>query len=275
MRNRQGLTEEEFLAQYDPSKYERPSVTVDMAIFTIENDKLKLLMVKRADHPSIGKWALPGGFVNMDENLIDAAKRELFEETSLENIHMEQLQAWGDVDRDPRTRIITVAYMALVDSSLLKAKAGDDAAEAEWFEIKSMFNGKEEIEKDKFELKYKLFLSNDILNLSADVSIVKTKNGKNILTERNIVNSGEIASDHAKIIQHALEVLQNKVLTSSITSNLLQEEFAIEEFYKVYKIICGEKLSMEDFLDKVSFMLSPALKKGYYRFNDGWKENLF
>ena len=127
--NKQGLTEEEFLASYDASKYERPSVTVDMLIFTVTNEKkenyrklpekvLRLLMIKRADHPYIGQWALPGGFIKMDESLEEGALRELKEETNIDNIYMEQLYTWGDVNRDPRTRIISVSYMALVDSSV-------------------------------------------------------------------------------------------------------------------------------------------------------------
>jgi 8-oxo-dGTP diphosphatase len=92
MRNKDGLTEKEFLERYDPSKFERPSVTVDMLIFTVlskdaeDNRRLPdkdlyVLMIKRRDHPCIGRWALPGGFVNMNENLDEAAQRELKEET--------------------------------------------------------------------------------------------------------------------------------------------------------------------------------------------------
>jgi len=110
--NKQGLTEEEFLESYDASKYERPSVTVDMLIFTVTNEKkenyrklpekvLRLLMIKRADHPYIGQWALPGGFIKMDESLEEGALRELKEETNIDNIYMEQLYTWGDVNRDP------------------------------------------------------------------------------------------------------------------------------------------------------------------------------
>lgn len=144
--NKQGLTEEEFLKAYDASKFERPSVTTDMLIFTVmekENKNyrklpektLKLLMIKRGDHPCLGWWALPGGFVNMDESLDQGALRELKEETNIDNIYMEQLYTWGDVDRDPRTRIITTSYMALVDSQALNIKASDDADDAKWFDV--------------------------------------------------------------------------------------------------------------------------------------------
>ena len=126
VKNKDGLTEKEFLRSYDSDKYKKPSVTVDTLIFTIDEKvsknyrklpekELKILMVKRADHPFIGQWAIPGGFVDINESMEEAAERELFEETGVNNIYLEQLYTWGDVDRDPRTRVISTSYMALVD----------------------------------------------------------------------------------------------------------------------------------------------------------------
>ena len=145
-RNKMGLTEEEFLAQYDSGKYERPSVTVDMLIFTVtdvESDNyrklpekaLKLLPDQRGDHPCIGQWALPGGFVQMDESLEEAAYRELKEETGVDKVYLEQLYTWGDPDRDPRTRVISTSYLSLTVSSGLDIKASDDADDARWFTV--------------------------------------------------------------------------------------------------------------------------------------------
>ncbi len=118
---------------YDPSKYERPSVTVDIILFTVREGRLEVLLIRRKFKPCSGLWALPGGFVDMKENLESAALRELKEETDLENVYIEQLGAYGDPDRDPRTRVITVAYLALAYADRLKQRAGDDAAEAAWF----------------------------------------------------------------------------------------------------------------------------------------------
>ena len=128
-RNALGQTEAEFLAAYDPSKYERPSVTVDIAVFC----RGKVLLIKRGNHPFIGSWALPGGFVNPDETCEQAAARELKEETGVESVP-EQLHTYSDPHRDPRTRIITVAYTAGFDT-LPDTAAGDDAADAKWFDI--------------------------------------------------------------------------------------------------------------------------------------------
>lgn len=123
-------------AGYDPSDYERPSVTVDMLIFTVMDDDLKVLFVRRKNPPHQGMWAFPGGFVDMDESLENAAVRELKEETNVddpsETGYLEQLHTFGDPGRDPRTRVITVTYLALVRSEGINPKGGDDARDAAW-----------------------------------------------------------------------------------------------------------------------------------------------
>lgn len=121
---------------YDPTKYERPSVTVDVVMFSIIDDDLKVLLIKRKNPPCAGMWAFPGGFVDMRESLEDAAIRELREETGVEDPtkigYVEQLYTFGDPDRDPRTRVITVAYLALVRGEHVQPKGADDAVEARW-----------------------------------------------------------------------------------------------------------------------------------------------
>lgn len=122
-------------AGYDPSKYERPSVTVDVVMFTVMDDDLKVLLIKRKNPPCAGMWAFPGGFVDMKESLEDAALRELREETGVWDSkigYLEQLYTFGNPDRDPRTRVITVAYLALVRGDGIQPKAADDASEAKW-----------------------------------------------------------------------------------------------------------------------------------------------
>jgi 8-oxo-dGTP diphosphatase len=121
---------------YDASRYERPSVTADVVVFTILEGELKILLVKRRNWPYQGMWAIPGGFVNMDEGLEDAAYRELREETGVgrECVYLEQLYTFGAPDRDPRTRVITVAYFALVSADKLQPlSSGSDAADLGWF----------------------------------------------------------------------------------------------------------------------------------------------
>jgi 8-oxo-dGTP diphosphatase len=107
------------------------SVTVDIVIFTLRESDLQVLLVKRKNPPFQGRWAIPGGFVEVDESLENAALRELHEETGVEGMHIEQLYTFGNPGRDPRGRTVTVAYFALVPAPLA-VQAGDDAAEAQW-----------------------------------------------------------------------------------------------------------------------------------------------
>jgi 8-oxo-dGTP diphosphatase len=121
---------------YDPSQYERPSVTVDIVIFTLRDQDLLVLLVRRANPPFSGFWAIPGGFVQTDESLEVAALRELEEETGVTDVYTEQLYTFGNPDRDPRTRVITVAYFALVPAAALPTpEAGDDAADVRWWSM--------------------------------------------------------------------------------------------------------------------------------------------
>ena len=103
--------------------YPHPAVAVDACVFTIEESKLRILLIRRAGEPFKGHWALPGGFVNIDENLEQAVERELKEETGASGFHFEQLETFGEVDRDPRERVISVAYLALAAAAHVKLKA--------------------------------------------------------------------------------------------------------------------------------------------------------
>ncbi len=116
-------------------EFPHPAVTVDVAIFTIRNDELKVLLIKRALDPFLGSWALPGGFVELDESLVEAAKRELKEETGVAAAYLEQLYTFGEPNRDPRERVISVAYYALMPSDALEIKAASDAEGVGWFSI--------------------------------------------------------------------------------------------------------------------------------------------
>jgi 8-oxo-dGTP diphosphatase len=108
-------------------------VTVDIVIFTLREGSLQVLLVKRGVPPFEGQYAIPGGFIREDESLEEAALRELHEETGVRNVFLEQLYTFGDPKRDPRGRVITVAYYALITSDKLSLVAGADAAEAQWF----------------------------------------------------------------------------------------------------------------------------------------------
>jgi 8-oxo-dGTP diphosphatase len=147
MKRRVDPEEERFLAEYEPRDFPRPALTVDLVIFTVVDADLKVLLIQRAGHPFKGCWALPGGFVNVGdghrdqgEDLEFAAHRELAEETGLPHgcCYLEQLHTFGRAGRDPRMRVVTVAWYALVRPSLAAVVvAGDDAAAVKWFSLGS------------------------------------------------------------------------------------------------------------------------------------------
>jgi 8-oxo-dGTP diphosphatase len=114
----------------------RPMVTVDAVVFDVSGDSPKVLLIKRANEPFKGKWAFPGGFVDMDEELEDAAARELAEETGLVGVKLQQLYTFGRCGRDPRGRNITIVFIGIADNN--KIKSGDDAVEAQWFDIDNL-----------------------------------------------------------------------------------------------------------------------------------------
>lgn len=114
-------------------EYPHPAVTTDVVIFTVRQEALKVLLIKRAAPPFQGEWALPGGFVHLDESLEEGARRELEEETGVKGVYLEQLYTFGTPDRDPRERVITVAYYALVPTDRMAIRAASDAEGISWF----------------------------------------------------------------------------------------------------------------------------------------------
>jgi len=189
-----GLTEEEFLRQYNPGDFPRPSVTADVVVvadFGVNGDDLSasVLLIRRGSHPSLGQWALPGGFVNPDETVGEAARRELEEETGICVDELRQLYTFSKPGRDPRTWVITVAHVAILDNSQISAVAGDDAADAQWFVAVATKQGN----------LINLTLSNNATILTA---LVKQIEGSE---EFEIVENHGLAFDHAAIIACALE----------------------------------------------------------------------
>ncbi|MHC4194053.1 MAG: NUDIX domain-containing protein [Planctomycetota bacterium] len=116
----------------------RPMVTVDAVVFGFFKNKVKLLLIKRKKEPFKGRWALPGGFVGIDEELEEAVARELVEEAGLADVELEQMHTFGTVGRDPRGRQITVVFMGIAQKGRTRIRAGDDAAEARWFDIEKL-----------------------------------------------------------------------------------------------------------------------------------------
>lgn len=264
--------EREYLAKYDPSKYERPSCTVDMLIFTIgekaktyrelPEKSLELLMIKRRDFPFKGYWAIPGGFVNMGEDIYESAKRELKEETNLENLYMEQLYTWGDRDRDPRTRVISTSYLALVPKEQLNFEAGDDAAEAKLFAVKLKELSTEEVHNEsehRVDTVYELTMKSEdgVDTLVSKVRSTKRLVGTSIEETLEVLDSG-VAFDHAKIIVYAINRLRNKIEYTTIAFNLIGEHFTFGELQSVYSTILDRTFTAPNFRRKMLPLLEPA-----------------
>lgn len=140
------------------------SLTVDAVVFTVMNDDLKILLVKRKYDPYKQMYALPGGFVHNDEELDAAVCRELYEETNVKDIFLKKLTAYGDVKRDPRGRIVSVVYLALIDSETVKLEAKTDAEVASWFSVYSLpklaFDHDVIIKDALHDLRYEIQISN-------------------------------------------------------------------------------------------------------------------
>ncbi len=184
-------------------QYPRPAVTVDIILFVFQQDQLRVLLIRRANDPYKGKWALPGGFVGEQENLYDAALRELKEETNVSNVYLEQLYTFGEPGRDPRARVITVAYFALLSAEEVaqqEVHGASDAGEARWWDIYDL---------------------------------------------------PELAFDHQKILDYALQRLRWKLEWTALGFLLLPSEFTLSELQKVYETILNEPLDKRNFRRKI------------------------
>lgn len=232
-------TEEEFLREYDDSKYEKPSVTSDIVLLSVSNQtqsnyrKLKektysVLLVKRKNHPFKDKWCLPGGFVRNDETTEEAARRVLATETNLHNIYMEQLYTFDSINRDPRTRVISVSYIALVDKNKLDDTLYENAS---WFDLTYI--------EDEKSFNVTLDNGNETINF-----VVKKKL-KESTTDRYefiIEKDGGLAFDHPRLIVSGLSRLKNKITYTDIVFNMLGEYFTLGELQQIYEVILNKKL---------------------------------
>ncbi|MFZ5440587.1 MAG: NUDIX hydrolase [Myxococcota bacterium] len=217
---RESADEKQYLEQYRPKDYPRPSVAVDLVIFTIIDAQLRVLLVKRQVHPFKGDWALPGGFVRVGETAKDqgedldaAARRELQEETGLDpdRVHIEQLYTFGAAGRDPRMRVISVAYFALVRPDLAPfVKAGGDASLADWVPVENL-------------------------------------------------KKAELAFDHRQIIDVALARVRGKLEYSGIAFDLVPLTFTIPELRHVYSIVLDKEMDPGNFRRKFNRMVDDGL----------------
>lgn len=183
IRDKNGLTEEEFLEKYKEKNYPRPYLTADIVVIGLKGEQKKLLLIQRGGHPFINMWALPGGFSRQTETMEETAHRELLEETGVNSEFISPIGLFSKPDRDPRGWVVTQAYLCKVNFTECKALAGDDAKNAEWFD---------------------LTVKNQIITLDNGDCIISVKyeNGKIEYTSKD-----KLAFDHAEIIAKAIELL--------------------------------------------------------------------
>jgi 8-oxo-dGTP diphosphatase len=216
------MTEAEFLAAYDPRAYPPVAVTVDVVALTIRDGDLHVLLIRRGGPPFEGRWALPGGFVQPAEDLRDTAARELAEETGLirlRRVHLEQLATYGAPRRDPRMRVVSVAYLAFAPD-LPEPVGGSDAREAAWVPV-------------------------SLLGLpdAADTR------GRPV--QQRPGTTRRLAFDHARILADGLERARSKLEYSPLATSFVAEEFTIAELRAVYETVWGGSLHAGNFHRKV------------------------
>lgn len=233
-------SEEEFLANYNSDEFEKLSMTTDILILSVSNEeknnyrktdkkKMSILLVKRDNYPFKDKWCLPGGFVQINEDLDEAPKRILKQETNIEDIYLEQLYTFGNVNRDPRMRIISTAYIALIDKSRLENKISDKSS---WFDIVSIEEKNNVVE---------MVLTNEKETISFSVKkVLREKTTDRYSFE--IVENDSLAFDHPLVILSGVERLRNKLEYTDIVFNMMPELFTLGELQKVYEVILGKKL---------------------------------
>lgn len=233
-------SEEEFLKAYNPEDFDRLSVTTDILVFSVSdisqdnyrktNEKvLSILLVKRDDYPFKDKLCIPGGFVRIDEDLEDAPKRILQNETNLKDIYMEQLYTFGKVNRDPRMRIVSTAYLSLIDKNMLHDKLNDNT---KWYDIRYD-------EKQNGGIVLTLSANDEEYKIKAKKKIIEKTTGR---YSYEIIENSDLAFDHAEVILYGIERLRNKIEYTDIVFNMMPKYFTLGELQKVYEVILGKKL---------------------------------
>lgn len=259
-------SEQEFLKTYSAEKYARPSAACDIAVFSVmetpeknyrklPEKELCLLLIRRGKHPFLGQWALPGGFIQPDETAHAAAKRELFEETNVNAAHIEQLFSFTDPRRDPRTWVISIAHLALLDATALPVSAGDDADMAQWFRCKTRQISENAVTTAEGCTKtheYEIALTSGDIVLRCKIQRETAYTPASTETRYTIAENNGLAFDHAHIIACALDRLKGKLEYTSIALQLMPPRFTLTELQQVYEAILEKPLLKPAFRRKIA-----------------------
>ena len=259
------MKESDFLKTYRQEDYERPSVAVDMTVFSVrdfltENYRklpqkvFSVLLIKRAEHPFKEMWALPGGFIRKGESAEIAARRELSEETGLTRADLKPLGVFSEPERDPRGWIISCGFMALTEDDKTPLSSENDAMQARWFSVslkdKETFASATENGYRKTVLK-KLILTDGKTELSAVIEVQETATlyGKQI--SYNVKENNGLAFDHAKIIAFSVDKIRSGLATSTDAFRFVGDSFTLTELQQIYETILDKKLLAPNFRRKI------------------------
>ena len=264
------VEEQNYLTQYDITKFERPSLATDMAIFAImeegehENYRklpqkaLKLLLIRRATYPFKDLWALPGGFCRPDEDVYETAKRELYEETHVNAAYLQLAGTFGEIGRDPRGWIISNTFLSLVNGEDCKPRGGTDAWEAKWFSIDLVLrDSRKNLQAESVEIvtEYELKLCHEETGefLSAIVKEYKQFEHYHETVRYEILDSKGLAFDHAKIILHTLLFLRKSVESDwKLAFDLMPDLFTLTQLQNAFELILDQKLLTANFRRKIN-----------------------
>jgi 8-oxo-dGTP diphosphatase len=249
--------EHRYLADYDARAFPPVAVTVDIVLLTVRHGRLSALLVRRREHPFRGHWALPGGFITPEEDLDQAAARELTEETGIPapTAHLEQLRSYGHPGRDPRMRVVSVAYLALTPDLPLPT-AGTDADDARFFNIAALAPAEAEA---RAVAEASTGAGRGTEAGAGTGPGAGTGVGANEGTEVPAESSGKgtatpevrLAFDHDTILRDAVERARAKLEYTSLATTFLKEPFTVAELRRVYEAVWGHPLHPANFRRKV------------------------
>lgn len=226
-----------YIAAYDPTKYyPNPAVTVDLAVYAFDENAraMKLLLIRRGGFPYKGDMALPGGFLNKDENLETAVGRELLEETGITGMDAFLHCVLSEPERDPRQRVITPEYIALTNVRDVTAHAGDDAASAGWYEV-ARFEENKTRQDDAIKTHYIMQLKgqDNVIELAADETVDYSQ--KQPVRAFNVTHDGDMAFDHAEAVLKSFIALRERLLHSDMVCGALGSRFSKNAFEDVLR----------------------------------------